>query len=105
MAEVRLSIAAREYAVNCNDGEEARLTALAELVDEKARAAGLGLSENRQLLFAALFLADQLLDQTAQAPEMQKPTDPGAISSEGVDRVAAILERVAQQLESLADRA
>ena len=40
MADVRLSIAGREYIVTCKDGEEARLQALGAMVDEKAREAG-----------------------------------------------------------------
>ncbi len=65
MADVRLSIAGREYIVTCNDGEEQRLQALGALVDEKAREAGGptgGLNESRLLLFSALLLADKLHD-------------------------------------------
>ena len=66
MAEVDLSIAGRSYRVACRDGEEDSLRQAARLVDGKSREAlaGLGtLSEARQLLFASLLLADQLLDQ------------------------------------------
>ena len=42
MAEVKLSIAGRQYSVACNDGEETRLLALGTMVDEKAREAGGG---------------------------------------------------------------
>ncbi|APG62578.1 hypothetical protein LPB140_07050 [Sphingorhabdus lutea] len=74
MADVRLQVARREYIVTCPDGEEARLSQLAMLVDEKAKeaAGGSALTESRQLLFAALLLADQILDKGANA---QKPAE------------------------------
>ena len=63
---IDLSIAGRTYQVACREGEEDSLRAAARLVDGKSREAiaGLGtLSESRQLLFASLLLADQLLDK------------------------------------------
>ena len=63
MAEVELTIAGRPYKVACRNGEEETLRRAGALVDQKSREAlaGLGtLSESRQLLFAALLLADTL---------------------------------------------
>ena len=57
MADVKLMIAGRPYDVHCADGEEAQLLQLAAVVDEKARGIQGG-TEVRQLLFAALMLAD-----------------------------------------------
>jgi cell division protein ZapA len=65
MAEVELTIAGRPYRVACRNGEEENLRTAGALVDAKSREAlsGLGtLSESRQLLFAALLLADQIVD-------------------------------------------
>ena len=100
MAEVDLSIAGRQYRVACREGEEESLRRAASLVDAKSREAlaGLGtLSEARQLLFASLLLADQLLDGSpppAAAPEAAPP-DP---------ETARRVESLAERLESLADR-
>ena len=72
MAEVELTIAGRPYRLACRDGEEANLRAAGALVDAKSREAlaGLGtLSESRQLLFAALLLADQLIDRANRLAE------------------------------------
>ncbi len=96
MAQVDLFIAGRTYQIACRDGEEANLQAAARLVDAKSREAlsGLGtLSESRQLLFAALLLADQLVDGRA----VEIPTGP---DPELVERT----QLLAQRLESLADR-
>ena len=95
MAEVELSIAGRPYKVACRNGEEDTLRAAGALVDAKCREAlaGLGtLSESRQLLFAALLLADQLVD----GREVEIPTGP---DPELVERT----QRMAERLESLAD--
>jgi cell division protein ZapA len=102
MADVRLSIAGREYIVTCNDGEEQRLQALGALVDEKAREAGGptgGLNESRLLLFSALLLADKLHDGGAATS-----SGTGQTSSPEVEQAAETLERLADRLEALALR-
>jgi cell division protein ZapA len=58
VADVKLTVAGRPYDVHCADGEEDQLRQLAALVDEKARNIQGG-TEVRQLLFAALMLADE----------------------------------------------
>jgi cell division protein ZapA len=103
MADVRLSIAGREYIVTCKDGEEARLQTLGALVDEKAREAGGpsgGLNESRLLLFSALLLADKLHDGAGQA----SATNVGAANDPALDQAAETLERLADRLETLAQR-
>ena len=94
MAQVDLFIAGRGYQIACREGEEENLRAAGRLVDAKSREAlsGLGtLSESRQLLFASLLLADQIVEnQKGIAPA---PPDP-VIGQ----RVAALVER----LEALA---
>ena len=59
MAEVTLDIGGRLYDVHCRDGEERQLQRLAAIIDDKtkvARRASAGLTEVRQLLFAAILL-------------------------------------------------
>ena len=97
MADVRLSIAGREYIVTCKDGEEDRLNALGNLVDTKAREAGGsagGLNESRQLLFASLLLADQLYDAQPDAA-----ADNAKLSAGNDVQMADALERLAERLE------
>lgn len=105
MAEVDLIIAGRPYRVACRDGEEETLRAAARLVDSKSREAiaGLGtLSEARQLLFAGLLLADQLVEQR---PEAAAPPGPDPLLVERAGRLAERLESLADTLEhNAADR-
>lgn len=102
MAEVRLSIAGRDYAVACKDGEEARLMTLGAMVDEKAREAGAsgGLNETRLLLFAALLLADKLHDGATGDQSASVALATEAPSSHAIDA----LEALASRLENLALR-
>lgn len=96
MAQVDLIIAGRTYQIACRDGEEENLRAAARLVDAKSREAlsGLGtLSESRQLLFAALLLADQLVEGRADAVPRPDPLIG--------ERAAAIAERLEQLAGSL----
>jgi len=101
MAEVTISIAGRSYQVACRAGEEDNLLAAARMVDAKSREAlsGLGtLSETRQLLFASLLLADQLIEK----PGAATPTlDPDLAPR--VDRLAARIESLAATLEAELD--
>jgi len=103
MAEVDVIIAGRPYRVACRDGEEDNLRAAARLVDAKSREAltGLGtLSEARQLLFAGLLLADQLIEKQ---PESAAPAAPAPPAPSLDPELANRAERLAGKLESLAD--
>ena len=98
MAEIDVFIAGRVYRVACRDGEEDSLRKAASLVDSKSREAlaGLGtLSEARQLLFASLLLADQLIDD-GRTPE---PTLPDPHLAERAEKIAERLESLAEALE------
>ena len=93
MADLNLTIAGRSYQVGCRAGEEDNLIAAARMVDAKSREAlsGLGtLSESRQLLFASLLLADQLLEK------------PGAAAAVIDPDLAPRIEALAERIETLA---
>ena len=94
MPQVKLNIAGREYQVNCADGEEQRLEALGGLIDDKLRegAEPSALSETRALLYAALFLADEVHDLRRQPAHSDD------------ERSAVALENLAGQIEGLASR-
>ena len=95
MGQVKLTVGGRSYDLMCRDGEEPRLEMLAQMLDAKARDAGSlvgNANEARQLLLAGLLLADELSDLRAGAP------DPGKAA------LARMLDQLAQQVESLAER-
>jgi cell division protein ZapA len=100
MANIDIEVAGRRYNVACRDGEEEHLFSVAAEVDRRAQdaTAALGsLTETRQLLFAALLIADDIKEIRAGAgiPDpVQPPPDPA---------VAQALERLASRVEALAD--
>jgi cell division protein ZapA len=102
VAEIDLSIAGRPYRIACRDGEEDNLRAAAALVDGKSREAlaGLGtLSETRQLLFASLLLADQLIEKPGRAENAESAAQTDPLLEQRVGRLAERLESLAQSLE------
>ena len=102
MAEVDLTIAGRPYRVACRTGEEDSLRAAAALVDAKSREAlaGLGtMSEARQMLFASLLLADQLLDQGGTQPTQPAPAAIDPLLAQSATALAVRLEALADSLE------
>ena len=74
MADVKLTVAGRPYDLHCADGQESQLFQLAAVVDEKARAMPGG-TEVRQLLFAALMLADDAQDAKGKIEKTEPQSD------------------------------
>ena len=105
MAEVSVEVAGRSYPLTCRDGEEAHLRLIAGLVDAKAkdaaRAVG-GVNETRQMLLAALLLADELNDRRlADAPPAAAPApDPTPDLVPLIDILAGRMELLAERLEN-----
>ncbi len=101
MADVEIGVGGRRYAMYCRDGEEAHLERLAALVDVKiaqATKSAPGLTEVRQLLFAAIFLADELEEVRRSASGKPAP------AANNDEPTAKAIESLAQRLDSLAQR-
>lgn len=98
MSEVSLQIGGRAYKVACADGEEGHIRHLARIIDGKMATLGsnAGVSEAQSLLFAALFLADEL-DEAKRMPA-PSGTNGGAGAAE-LEAVAGRLEAFALALE------
>lgn len=80
MAQVTITINAREYAVACEDGQEVRILQLARILDEKARLLTQGggqVNENMLLAMVGLLLADELTElKKSNGIPVQTPTQP-----------------------------
>ncbi|MEP6785420.1 MAG: cell division protein ZapA [Sphingomonadales bacterium] len=103
MAEVMLAIGGREYNIACRDGGEEHLRTLAKRVDakvEEARGAVGTASEVRQLLFAALLLADDLAESAGASASSPDPATLQALSA-----LVVRVESMADALESGAHNA
>jgi cell division protein ZapA len=104
MAMVEIEVAARRYSIACRDGEEPHLLEVAALVDRKAHDAAEalgGLSEARQLLYASLLLADELLEARGATPAAASD----GVTADAIERMAERVERLVERLESEPSRA
>ncbi|HAF40743.1 MAG TPA: cell division protein ZapA [Sphingobium sp.] len=102
MAETTLHIASRQYDIGCRDGDEPHMAYLARMIEEKARLAQQstpGLTEIRTLLFAALFLADELNDLRRELAGRQERL---ALEADD-DAAARAVEALALRIEKLRD--
>ena len=110
MANVELNIGGHSYVLACADGEESALKKLGQMVDEQIRNARLmtgGLTEARQLLFAAILLAERATaaeSKLAIADASNGRAGNSAaqlISLEELDEVSARLEQIAARLAAI----
>lgn len=106
MSEVKLVVGGRNYTVACEDGQEQHIERLAGIIDSKLAGMGDNLSsmEAKNLLFAALILADEL-DEAKSSGGGQVSTPASAAPhvdpalAEGLEAIASRLEKTAEALE------
>jgi cell division protein ZapA len=96
MSNVTLQIGGRAYTVACAEGEESHVSALGHSIADKVERMGPGHSEARQLLFAALLLADELHEARGR-PSTAAPSNDG--NADVLEAIADRLEKVAMSLE------
>ena len=117
VSNVALVVGGRSYTVNCAAGEEDHICELGAMIDAKLAAMGAGgQNETRNLLFAALLLADEVYELKSTAPALgsgelpyatpdpiplDAPTPSGvAIDPERLEGIANRLENLAAHLEA-----
>ena len=104
MSEVKLQVGGRHYKVSVADGQEDNLRSLAATVDAKLAGMGKNISSNeaKNLLFAAILLADELEDAKKKASAPPPPPAPEidtAMVADKLERLAVALENAASRLE------
>ncbi len=102
MAQVDVTINGHNYRIACDDGQEAHLKQLAELVDQRLShlVSTVGeVGESRLLVMTCLVVADELTE--AYAELQGKAGKNGAVTDAAV---AAATEALAQRIETLAQR-
>ncbi|MCK5576100.1 MAG: cell division protein ZapA [Sphingomonadales bacterium] len=99
MAQINITINNQNYSLACRDGEEERLTALAQYVSSKVDhlVGSLGqVGDTRLLLMSALLIAD----------EMHEIKDGGGASAGGDDmrkKTAGVLDEASIAIENIAE--
>lgn len=108
MAQVVISINDREYPIACENGQEARILQLAQILEQKAqmlKSFSGKISENMFLAMIGILVADDLFEARKNAsPAPQKPVEDIVSEQETAARIQALDERikaVAKLLESL----
>jgi cell division protein ZapA len=73
VSQVTLKIGPKSYTIACGPGEEAKITSLGAIIDEKYAALGAARAplEAQNLVFAALFMADELTETRERAESAQ----------------------------------
>ena len=99
MSNVSLHIGGRSYSVACAAGEEGHVADLGRLIDEKVQSMGGGHTEVRQLLFAALLLADELHEARHRGGIVPAPASPAPDHAPMLEAIAERLEKCAAALE------
>lgn len=108
MAQLAVTISGRVYRVACDEGEEARLGDLAQLVD--AKIAGMRsrfgeIGDQRLIIMAAITLADEWSEANERVrqleAELAKLKAPSA-APEWAEKVAVSLSEAAQRIEHVA---
>ena len=106
MTQVSLKINGYAYTVGCEDGQEGHLRAMAGAVEERvtrAKALGSQSGESRLLVLAALLMADELHDMTAELADAQNRPGPAPGQAALPPPVEpARLAQLAEQAESIA---
>ncbi|MFM8889800.1 MAG: cell division protein ZapA, partial [Solirubrobacterales bacterium] len=97
MSTVTLSIGPKTYTIACADGQEAHIRALGAMIAEKYAQLGQARAplEAQNLVFAALFMADELAEakkRLAAAPEPAPAPEPDTSEVEGLRDTIARLE-------------
>jgi cell division protein ZapA len=101
MAQVSVRINGRSYDVACEDGQETRLSELAEYVDERVGQIG----EQRLLVMTSLLIADELgyANEKLSTPANTALPE-GAVTPGDADRMAQSMENLASRIEAIAQK-
>ncbi len=98
MSTVTLTIGPKSYSVVCADGQEAHITQLGAMIAEKYAQLGSSRAplEAQNLLFAALFLADELAE--ARKGVGGAPAPPATVDPEAVEALRAAISELERDL-------
>jgi cell division protein ZapA len=116
MAQLSVNINGRAYDVACEDGQEERLSQLAQYVDgrlsEIAEAVG-QIGDQRLLVMTSLLIADELGDAQYRIADLEKArsevkphlvAEEGSISAAEGDAMADSIESLAERVETIAQK-
>ncbi|WP_017664087.1 cell division protein ZapA [Porphyrobacter sp. AAP82] len=100
MSTVTLSIGPKSYAVACADGQEAHIRALGAMIADKYAQLGSARAplEAQNLVFAALFLADELAEARMRIAEIPEPAPAPEPDTAELDAAREVIARLEAEL-------
>ncbi|MDY7098268.1 MAG: cell division protein ZapA [Pseudomonadota bacterium] len=103
MPEVSIKIGPRSYNIGCGDGEQNKVAELGALIAEKYEALGTARAptESQNLVFAALFMADELAELRKRVSKAEKTA---ATAQAQIDEALKKAEDTAQTARDEAER-
>lgn len=116
MGKLNVEVYGREYALACDDGQEAHLGKLVQTVNDRIRTLSQQMGrgpENLMLIYTSLMLADEMLDAQREVAKLKKDvkglSDGGKVvdSSKVIEMEAAMAEsmlQIAERIEQIADQ-
>ncbi len=112
MASVDVSINGRNYQIACENGEEDRLTRLAEYVDERVQELVVAVGQagdTRLMVMVCLLIADELYEAQAALDRHGIDAENGEAGktkangdAAGEDRLVSVIEAMAERIETIA---
>lgn len=107
MAQVTVSINDRKYTVACDDGQEAHLSRLGGYIDRRVSelVAAVGqIGDAKLLVMVSLLIADELSDVYSEMETLKSGGKNAAAAADAEDRLDRSLNRLAERIESIAER-
>lgn len=102
MNEVTLQIGGRNYTISCEEGQEDQIIRLGAVIEEKLSGLGeLAPNHSQNLLFAALFLADELQETRGKAAKLASALEQSSHSREEQAHISAQIKQLEAQANTL----
>lgn len=102
MSQVKIKVGPRQYTINCGPGDEDKVAALGAIIDEKYGQLGStrAVQETDNLVFAALFLADELDEARKGSSEAVKQAETlKAEADDALERAEKIKQSASASVE------
>ena len=106
MGTMNINVYGRDYAIACDDGQEAHLGKLAQMVNDRVKQLSQQMGrgpEHLMLIYTTLMLSDELLDALAKAKGKASPSDEAKLV-EMEAAMAASMQQIAGRVEKLAEK-
>ena len=107
MGEVNISISGRNYGISCQDGQEERVNALGQYVDQRLKGisqAGAATNENHLLVLTALMLSDEVFDLRENVGSQNQQLQSAEANQNDEAEVAGAIDQLADRIDQIAKR-